>query len=123
VFDKAWKPLGITRSQWWLLINLSQQDGTSQRSLAIKMNMSQVSVGESLILLEKSGFVVRTPDMVDRRQKIIFITDEGYELLERSRQISGYLNTAIMRGIPAEDVAVTERTLQRMRENLVELEA
>ena len=37
--DRALKPLGITRSQWWVLAFLSRHDGMTQTSLANDLDL------------------------------------------------------------------------------------
>ena len=34
VFDDVMKPVGVTRSQWWVMAHLSRHDGMSQSDLA-----------------------------------------------------------------------------------------
>jgi len=47
VVDKALRPLGITRSQWWVLANLARDDGTAmtQTELARVMDVGKVTLG------------------------------------------------------------------------------
>ena len=41
VVDKALKPLGVTRSQWWVLAFLSRSDGMSQVALADELDLGK----------------------------------------------------------------------------------
>ena len=47
VVDKALRPLGVTRSQWWLLANLSRHEGGGivQTELSKVMDVGKVTLG------------------------------------------------------------------------------
>lgn len=121
VVDKVLSPLSITRAQRWVLIYLSQlgDRGISQRELAEVMTIGQVAIGERLAILEAAGCIERKSDPQDRRQKLIVLSDRGYSVLQRSREYSDKINEAILEGIPADDLAATQRTLETMRANLM----
>ena len=62
VVDRALKPLGITRSQWWVLAFLSRRDGMTQTALASDLDLTKVAVGGLLDRMEAAGFVERRAD-------------------------------------------------------------
>src|SRR3546814_19799051 len=57
VVDRALKPLGITRSQWWVLAFLSRRDGLTQTALASDLDPTMFPLGELLHSTKESGFV------------------------------------------------------------------
>ena len=85
LFDQAMKPLGITRSQWWVLSQLSRhsREGMLQTELARDLDVGKVTVGGLIDRLEASGYVKRTPDASDRRAKRIVITEQGRVVLKQ----------------------------------------
>jgi MarR family transcriptional regulator for hemolysin len=122
LFDQAVKPLGITRAQWWVLANLSRQEpaGMIQSDLARLLDVGKVSVGALIDRLEASGHVQRRADPVDRRIKRVFITDRGYEVIDKMRSVGRDLTRLILKGIPLDEVHVAEEVLHRMKDNLRE---
>ncbi len=120
VFDQAMRPFGITRSQWWVLANLSRHDGTGmmQTDLAQLLDVGKVSIGGLIDRLEKSGHVKRRPDPVDRRVKRILITKKGYGVIAKMRKVGEVLNTKILKSIPSGRVLEAEDTLYQIRVNL-----
>ena len=62
MFDRALAPLGITRSQWWVLAFISRKDGLPQTQLANELDVGKVAVGALIDRLESSGFVIRQAD-------------------------------------------------------------
>src|SRR5260221_13003561 len=65
MFDRAHAPLGITRSQWWVLAFISRKDGLPQTQLANELDVGKVGVGALIDRLQPSGFVLRQADPVD----------------------------------------------------------
>lgn len=119
--DAALRPLGLTRAQRWMLIHLSQYgaEGVTQAGLAEAMHVGPVSLGEKLLLLDQLGYISRTRGEVDRRQKMVRLTAEGYQALEQSTLCAQDFNRSVMQGIAAEDIAQAERVLAAMRDNLM----
>ena len=79
VFDQRVKPLGITRSRWLVLANMSRQarEDMMQIELARPLHVGKGALGGLVDRVEESGFVVRTPDKVDRRFKPVSVSLKG----------------------------------------------
>lgn len=120
VVDAVLQPLGITRAQRWVMIYLSQLGDRpiSQRELAEAMKIGQVAIGERVSLLENAGLIDRRTDPSDKRQKLIQLTDAGYDVLHRSRKMSSRVNDSILEGVSAEERDIVENVLNRMIKNL-----
>lgn len=124
VVDKALKPLGVTRSQWWVLANLSRQsdEGMVQTELARVMDIGKVALGGLLDRLEANGYVARLPDPTDRRAKRLTLTAEGSKLLTAIELRASALNRVMTRDVDAEAIEVTENTLARLKTRLIEMD-
>lgn len=120
LFDQHMKPEGITRSQWWVLANLSrqQEDGIMSSELAKLLDVGKVTLGGLIDRLETAGYVYRRADKLDRRAKKIFITAAGYALIDRMRVITERLNQQICTGLTEDEVHSTELNLIRLKDNL-----
>lgn len=125
VVDKALRPLGITRSQWWVLANLSRDDGTAmmQTELARVMDVGKVTLGGLIDRLESAGLVKRQADPHDRRAKRIVMTQKGTRLLAEIQTLAKEVNACIMTGIPRTDIARTEALLSKMKQQLITMDA
>jgi DNA-binding MarR family transcriptional regulator len=121
--DQEMRPLGITRSQWWVLANLSRQtnEGTSSTELAKILDVGKVSVGGIIDRLEAAGYVYRRVDKHDRRAKRLFITQAGFALIAKMREVLGPLNQGICAGLTDEEVDTIEKYLAIIRGNLREM--
>ncbi len=120
LFDKWLSPLGITRSQWWVLAFLSRNDGMPQTELALELDVGKVALGALVDRLEEGGFVQRTLDPNDRRVKRVVLTQQSKQLIETLREKSSQFNQCILSGIPREHLEVTTETLRVMKHNLIE---
>lgn len=121
LYDQAVKPLGLTRSQWWVLAQLSRQkmpDGMLQTELANVLDVGKVTIGGLVDRLEERGFVLRTPDREDRRAKRVRVTPEGRKVLKQMVRLSGQLNSTIFAGFSDEEVQTAETFLDRMKSNI-----
>lgn len=124
VVDEAVKPLGITRSQFWALVNIARysKEGIAQTELAKLMSVGKVSLGGLIDRMESSGLLERLPDPVDRRAKKVFMTDKGEELLHEIQAIALVINRKIMKGITDEQGKMLDSMLKIMKHNLLQMD-
>jgi DNA-binding MarR family transcriptional regulator len=120
LFDQAVKPLGITRSQWWVLANLSRHPATGvmQSELARNLDVGKVTVGGLLDRLEASGHIERRPDLSDRRARRVFITHKGYGIIRKMTAVGQRLNKVILKGISEDRIKIAEDVLHTIKQNL-----
>ncbi len=121
VYDTALKPLGVTRSQAWVIAYLSRKDGMPQSDLAGQLDLGKVALGGLVDRLEAVGLVERRPDAADRRVKRIFLSGEGRKVVTRMRKIAAATNEVILRGIPAAEVKAAAKTLHAVKANLLKM--
>jgi MarR family transcriptional regulator for hemolysin len=125
IMDKALRPIGVTRSQWWVLANLSRHngDGMMQTELAKVMDVGKVTLGGLIDRLETSGLLKRVADPTDRRAKRVVMTPRGTKLLADMQGIAAQVNSMIMNGISRGDIARTETVLYKMKQQLIGMDA
>ena len=119
VVDRALKPLGITRSQWWVLAFISRKDGLPQTQLANELDVGKVAVGALIDRLEASGFVLRQADPVDRRVKRVYVTKQARGFLEKLRKETDKFNALIVNGIDRKQLEAASEALLAMKHNLL----
>lgn len=120
-FDRELAPLGITRSQWWVLSFISRNNGLPQTQLANELDVGKVALGSLIDRLQMSGFVERRADEKDRRVKRVFLTAKAGKLIQKIDPANDAFNTLILKGISRLDVEKASRTLYAMKSNLLAL--
>jgi MarR family transcriptional regulator, transcriptional regulator for hemolysin len=126
IVDKALKPIGVTRSQWWVLANLSRHEsdtGMMQTELAKILDVGKVTLGGLVDRLEAGGYVERRPDAADRRAKRVVLTTRGARLLADIQSIATGVNADMLAGISGADLLRTEEVLHRMKQRLIAMDA
>ena len=119
MFDRALAPLGITRSQWWVLAFISRKDGMPQTQLANELDVGKVAVGALIDRLESSGFVMRQADPIDRRVKRVYVTKQARGFLEKLRKETDKFNARIVNGIELQKMEAASDALFAMKHNLL----
>jgi DNA-binding MarR family transcriptional regulator len=121
VVDRALKPLGITRSQWWVLAFLSRRDGMTQTALASDLDLTKVAIGGLLDRMEVAGFVERRADQSDGRARRVFLTRVGAKTVNAIRESVETVELEILDRIPEEALAQAAETLRALKETLLEM--
>lgn len=119
-FDQRLKPLGVTRSQWWVLGHLSRAKGApmSQVELAKLLDVGKAALGDLVDRLESTGYVSRSVSPSDARIKQVSLTDQGREFLKILEREGRELNEVTTAGIDPKKVAVFEEVLAAIKHNL-----
>lgn len=121
VVDRALKPRGITRSQWWVLAFLSRRDGMTQTALAADLDLTKVAIGGLLDRMEAGGFVERRSDPNDGRARRVFLTREGVKFVVAIRESVEQVELGILSRIPGERLDQAAETLLLLKETLLEI--
>lgn len=121
VVDRALKPLGITRSQWWVLAFLSRRDGMTQTALAADLDLTKVAIGGLTARLESAGFVERRSEERDARTRRIYLTRTGQKLVKTIREGVDAVESDILETLTNEELDVASQALLKIKARLIEL--
>ncbi len=121
VVDRALKPLGITRSQWWVLVFLSRRDGMTQTALAADLELTKVAIGGLLDRMEAAGFVERRADHNDGRARRVYLTRAGAKMVTAIRESVEAIELEILDRIPEPALEQAAETLRTLKETLLEM--
>lgn len=108
----------ITGEQWRILRCLWYKDGLRQQDLAERVHKDKTSITRSIDSMEKRDLVVRIPDRLDRRQKLIYLTDKGKRLREKSMEVAKKMSLEAQQGIESEHLDVFRDVLTKIHGNL-----
>jgi MarR family transcriptional regulator, transcriptional regulator for hemolysin len=113
------KEFDVTPEQWTVLKRLAEQDGISQKELAMKSEKDQPTLTRILDILERKELIYKQRNLEDRRSFLIFISKKGMTSKdELSPFIEGLYEETILKGIPEENLEVYKSVLSQMNENI-----
>lgn len=80
-YDEAFSPCGLKSTQVPILVTLHTQGQMQVRILAKKLDLDRTTLPRNLAPLERRG-LVHIEEGVDRRTRMIRLTEDGRELLQ-----------------------------------------
>ena len=122
VYNGRFRSTGLNQSQVAALIHLDRVEEISQTELAERLGMQKAAAGTLIDGLEGKGLVERTRSREDRRLQLVSITDAGRRVVDEVDQMGEALGTALRQGVTREERTQLVSILQRLRENLREME-
>lgn len=120
-FDQRMRETGLTGSTWRVITALSRQDGQTQASLAERLEISRVAIGETVDRLERSGHVLRCADPSDRRKWRVQLTTLSKDLLPLMFAKAEEMQADWFRDLSDAELASFNSILVRLRNRLVDM--
>jgi DNA-binding MarR family transcriptional regulator len=118
VIDRVLKPLGVTRSQWWVLTFLSRRDGLTQTALATDLELTKVAIGALLERMEATGLIERRAEDLDARMRRVYLTREGTRLIKQLRVQIKNFELEALEGVTDAELDTTFSSLRKMKKTL-----
>jgi DNA-binding MarR family transcriptional regulator len=117
-FDARVRKIGVTRPQWRVLTALGRMEGSTQGVLADFLDVEPITLCRMVDRLEEAALVERRAHPADRRAWQIFLTDKGHAMVAELRPIALSLFDDALNGLSAEETAMIDEGLERIRANL-----
>lgn len=118
VFDRRMDSLGVTRSQWQVMVNLMGGEAMSQSELAERLEIEQPTLVRLLHRLEKAGLIERRVDEHDRRVKRVMLAEGSAELIAAIEKERDRLREEFLQGVSAEQRDTFVAMLSQVKANL-----
>ena len=118
-FEQRVRSLGLTRSQWQVLVHLAQHEGINQVGLADILEIEPITLLRILERLEAAGLVERRSHDIDRRVRLLYLTPRRGLRSTRCAQLGELTRGEALAGIPGEDRERLLQTLCTMKTNLI----
>ena len=83
-FDDALRPIGLTNGQFSLMMSLNRPEPPDMGSVASLLGMDRTTLTAAVKPLERRGLLKIKVDPVDRRSRIMTLTQKGRRLLARA---------------------------------------
>lgn len=108
----------ITADQWPVLAMLWYKDGRPQKEITDEAYREKTMMTRLIDSLEKKNLIIRIPNNKDKRNNLIYLTNEGKELKQKLMPLVIALEKKAVEGIGADDLKCTMEILLEIYENL-----
>ena len=75
------EPGGLMPAQFTALVEISRDEGMTQKSLAERLDLEQPGIARTLGQLDKAGWIARKPDPADARAQRLVLTPKARDRL------------------------------------------
>lgn len=110
--------LTITAEHYSLLVQLWEQNGLPQGVLADKTAKDKTTMARLAAILESRGLIERRLSANDGRERLLFLTDKGKELMDKATDLAKIILADAQKGIGDEQLELCRDVLRRACANL-----
>ncbi|MEC1522731.1 MarR family transcriptional regulator [Neobacillus niacini] len=108
----------LSYSLWQVIFYIKNNGPSTLVDIANKYNVEKPTITRRVQRLEDLKIVKHIPG-VDRREKVIQLTEIGEEVYQACRKKITAIENSIMEGITNEDQQITFQTLPKIQENVL----
>ena len=117
--DERLKPMGLSQARWRTLLHLSRTtQPLTQSQIAQNLGIEEPTLVILLHRLEKEGWIERRSSLHDRRCKTVHLCRRAARVIDRINATALRLRHELIREIPAREMQVCMRVLDRVRERI-----
>jgi len=122
-YDRALSDLGLTLPEASLLAFIAEREPHTQAQLAARLGNGRAALGARVDHLEQMDAIQRRPHRTDRRVWLVHLTPLGRDYVDAINEIDQQLREHLRRGISRAEREQLARTLTRLQQNVVALDA
>jgi MarR family transcriptional regulator, organic hydroperoxide resistance regulator len=111
----------LTSPQMIFMREIWIEEGLSQRELSARIGITEPTTVSALKVLERRKLIKRIAKARDRRAVRVYLTAAGRRLEKEVVPKIHAVNDAVIAGISAQDLAVLDKALARIRDNAAAL--
>ena len=114
--DRRLKYLGMSQASWTTIATIAKADAPmSQIELANKLGIEAATMVTMIDRLSKAGLILREASPVDRRVKLIVLTEEGSKLFAKVKHEADIFRTELLADIDAKKLLVATELLEHLQ--------
>lgn len=117
-FDRQVSSLGVTRSQWTMIVVVARNPGATQRVVAEALEMSEASAGRLIDRLCAEGLLERRERYDDRRARAVYLTRAAEPLLDKLAKVGREGEQGVFCGFSEEEMEALKGYLDRIYNNV-----
>lgn len=119
--NRFMEPLGLRGVHGRLLLDIGENPGISQDTLAQKVRVDKSNIARHVALLEQKGFVCREEDPLDRRILRLYVTEQAELLLPKLKKMMEDWEKTILQDLSHWEVSQLLSLLTRVRQSIEEV--
>lgn len=112
------KDIPLTSEQAKVLNLVHYEPGINQRTIAKILRKDKPGVTRLVEGLERSYLILRKMDKEDRRNRRLFLTNDGEKARDKLVPIMKEMQTLLYDGISEKEIEAFKKTVQKMQQNL-----
>ncbi len=112
--------LDLTAEQWGAILVLAGGEAMTQQQLGARLFLEKSSVSRLVEGLERHGWVIRTQDPDDGRQKLVALTPQATAVRDRCADVARGVLEEAQRGLDEEERRACRALLSRIIGNLAD---
>ncbi|MDZ7681025.1 MAG: MarR family transcriptional regulator [Fodinibius sp.] len=112
--------LKLTLEQYFILNILNNNEGLILQELAEIVERDKSAVLRLINGLEENHFVARNTDPDDKRRKILLVTKNGMQELEKAIALDKEVNDTVTENIPQEKLENIEQTVSEIYRSTIQ---
>ena len=110
--------VGVSFSQWKVLVILSVQDGITQKEIANKLELEAATIIPIIDKMEKEGLIIRQADKSDRRNNRIYRTDKSNAIWEQMIECATKIRENSVKDVSENHLTIMLNCLEKICNNL-----
>lgn len=110
--------IDMTAEQWGAILILVNDGALTQGQLGVRLHLEKSSVSRLTDGLEKRGWIVRTRDLKDTRQKLVTPTPKALDTVEHCATIARSILEEAHLGMTDDEIITLRSLLSRVITNL-----
>ena len=112
--------MGLTFDQMLVLFALDKHEGMKIGDIAELTDRDRTTTSRMISGLERKNYLLRVASREDNRQKLIYLTRAGRDILDGLAQVKEDFIKLIFKGISTADIEKTAEIVLRVAKNLEE---
>ncbi len=100
-----------------ILADLYAKDGVLQKDLGHSIVRNKSTITKLLDALESNHLIIRQEDDVDKRSKLIYLTEEGRSVCDKLKEESDFLIDESVLNVSETELIIAKRVLRKQYDN------
>ncbi|MGC5770753.1 MarR family winged helix-turn-helix transcriptional regulator [Paenibacillus pabuli] len=114
-------PYRIGSGQYLILMAIAHKESITQKALSEELLLDKTTITKAIAKLEAEGYVRREPDPADNRYHLLYLTEEGGDVIPKVKEALNRVSNQSLVGINEDEYALMLSLLKKVLGNMSEL--